>query len=69
MATATAQLEIPRDILDSARLSLEELRVEIAVHLYLEVQIAKLVWEELNAGGRPHPGSREVADAGVGSDP
>ena len=34
MATATAHLEIPRDILDSARLSLEELRVEIAVHLF-----------------------------------
>ncbi len=34
MATAIAQLEIPRDILDSARLSLEELRVEIAIHLF-----------------------------------
>ncbi len=36
MATATARLEIPRDILDSARLSLEELRVEIAVHLFAQ---------------------------------
>ncbi len=36
MSTATAQLEIPRDILDSARLSLEDLRVELAVHLYAQ---------------------------------
>ncbi len=36
MATAAAQLEIPRDILDSARLSLEELRIELAVHLFAQ---------------------------------
>ena len=34
MTTATAQLEIPRDILNSARLTLEELTVELAVHLF-----------------------------------
>ncbi len=34
MATATARLEIPRDVLDTARLTLDELRVEIAVHLF-----------------------------------
>lgn len=27
-------LEIPRDLLDSARLSLDDLRTELAVHLY-----------------------------------
>ena len=27
------------------------------------IVIADAVWEELNAGGRPWPGSQEVADA------
>jgi len=31
---STAYLEIPQDILDSARLSLDQVRVELAVHLY-----------------------------------
>ena len=34
MTAAAAQLEIPLDILDSARLTLEELRGELAIHLY-----------------------------------
>lgn len=32
--TTAAHLEIPLDVLDSARLTLEELRTELAVHLY-----------------------------------
>ncbi len=32
--TSTACLEIPQDILDSARLSLDQVLVELAVHLY-----------------------------------
>lgn len=31
---SSAYLEIPQDILDSARLSLDQVRVELAVHLY-----------------------------------
>ena len=34
MTTAAAQLEIPLDVLDSARLTVEELRSELAIHLY-----------------------------------
>jgi len=32
--TTAAQLEIPRDILDSSRLTMDELRTELAIHLY-----------------------------------
>jgi predicted HTH domain antitoxin len=32
--SATAHLEIPQDVLDSARLTVDQLRVELAVHLY-----------------------------------
>lgn len=32
--TSTAYLEIPQDVLDSARLSLPQVLVELAVHLY-----------------------------------
>jgi predicted HTH domain antitoxin len=32
--TSTARLEIPQDVLDSARLTPEEARLELAVHLY-----------------------------------
>jgi predicted HTH domain antitoxin len=31
---AATYLEIPQDILDSARLSIDQLRTELAVHLY-----------------------------------
>ena len=34
MPSAAAQLEIPRDVLDSSRMSLSELKTELAVHLY-----------------------------------
>jgi len=34
MSAAVAHLEIPRDVLDSARLSLADLKVELALHLY-----------------------------------
>ena len=34
MATDTAHLDIPADVLDSARLTLDELRTELAIHLY-----------------------------------
>jgi len=32
--TSTAYLEIPQDVLDSARLTAAEARLELAVHLY-----------------------------------
>lgn len=32
--TSTSYLEIPQDVLDSARLSLDQVLVELAVHLY-----------------------------------
>lgn len=32
--SATAYLEIPQEILDSARMTADQLRVELAVHLY-----------------------------------
>ena len=38
-------------------------RFELLRDLYREVHIAIGVWEELNSGGRPHPGSKEVANA------
>ncbi len=38
-------------------------RFELLRDLYSEVHIADGVWEELNSGGRRHPGSQEVADA------
>ena len=31
---ATAYLEIPQDVLDSARMTVNQLRIELAVHLY-----------------------------------
>jgi predicted HTH domain antitoxin len=33
-------LEIPQDILDTARLTLDELKVEMAVHLYAEGRLS-----------------------------
>ena len=33
-------LEIPRDVLDSARLTLPELKVELAVHLYAQGRLS-----------------------------
>lgn len=34
------QLDIPRDILDAARLNLPQLKVEIAVHLYSQGRLS-----------------------------
>ena len=34
MPSSAAILEIPLDVLESARLDVEELRVELAIHLY-----------------------------------
>jgi len=39
MSTA-AQLEIPIEVLDSARLTVDELRSELAVHLYSEGRLS-----------------------------
>jgi predicted HTH domain antitoxin len=39
MATA-AQLDIPVDVLDSARLTLDEVRRELAVHLYAQGRLS-----------------------------
>ncbi|MGC9400239.1 MAG: HepT-like ribonuclease domain-containing protein [Anaerolineae bacterium] len=38
--STNAILEIPQDILDSARLTVDELRVELAVHLYAEGRLS-----------------------------
>ena len=37
---AVNMLEIPRDVLDSARLTLPELKVELAVHLYAQGRLS-----------------------------
>lgn len=34
MAISSAQLEIPNDVLDSARMTIAELQTELAIHLY-----------------------------------
>ncbi len=39
MSTA-AQLEIPLDVLDSARLTMDELRRELAIHLYAQGRLS-----------------------------
>lgn len=36
----TANLEIPADVLDATNLTLDELRVELAIHLYEESRLA-----------------------------
>lgn len=38
--SATSVLELPQDILDSARLTIPELRVEMAVHLYSQGRLS-----------------------------
>jgi len=38
--SVTSQLEIPRDILDSARLTMPELKVELAVYLYAQGRLS-----------------------------
>ncbi len=38
--TAVSILEIPRDVLDSARLTTSELKVEIAIHLYAQGRLS-----------------------------
>jgi predicted HTH domain antitoxin len=40
MATINPTLELPQDILDSARLTIAELKVEIAVHLYAQGRLS-----------------------------
>lgn len=40
MASTMLQLDIPRAVLSSARLSLDELKVELAVHLYQQRRLA-----------------------------
>lgn len=37
---ATTVLEVPRDVLDSARISVSELKVEIAVYLYVQGRLS-----------------------------
>ena len=36
----TTVLELPRDVLDSARISVSELKVEIAVYLYVQGRLS-----------------------------
>ena len=38
--SANTILEIPQDVLDTARLTVDELRVEMAVHLYAEGRLS-----------------------------
>lgn len=40
MMNAVNVLEVPQDVLDSARLTPSELKVEIAVHLYAQGRLA-----------------------------
>jgi predicted HTH domain antitoxin len=40
MQPAMTQMEIPRDVLDSSRLSLQELKLELAVHLYSQGRLS-----------------------------
>ncbi len=40
MPNRTRTLEVPEEILDSARLTLEELRAELAVHLYSQGRLS-----------------------------
>jgi predicted HTH domain antitoxin len=37
---ATAHLEIPQDVLDSARMTADQLLVELAVHLYAQGRLS-----------------------------
>lgn len=37
---ATARLEIPQDVLDSARMTADQLLVELAVHLYAQGRLS-----------------------------
>jgi predicted HTH domain antitoxin len=37
---STSYLEIPQDVLDSARLSLDQVLVELAVHLYAQGRLS-----------------------------
>jgi predicted HTH domain antitoxin len=40
MNTASNMIEVPQEILDSARLTTAELKVELAVHLYAQGRLA-----------------------------
>ncbi len=40
MTTPAAQLEIPTDVLDSARMTVDELRTELAIHLYQQSRLS-----------------------------
>ena len=40
MMSSVSVLEIPRDVLDSARLTIPEVRVEIAVYLYAQRRLS-----------------------------
>lgn len=38
--SATSHLEIPQDILDSARMTVDQVRIELAVHLYAQGRLS-----------------------------
>ena len=40
MTNSTTVLDVPQDVLDSARISIPELRVEIAVYLYSQERLS-----------------------------
>jgi len=40
MTNSTTVLDVPQDILDSARISIPELRVEIAIYLYSQERLS-----------------------------
>ncbi len=74
MTTPAAQLEIPTDVLDAARMTVDELRTELAIHLYQQgrLSIGKAhelaglsLWEFRQILGTrrisPHFGSEDLA--------
>ena len=40
MQPAMTKMEIPQDVLDSARLTLQDLKLELAVHLYSQARLS-----------------------------
>ena len=52
-------LELPQDVLDSARLTLPELKVELAVHLYAEGRLS--IWKGPRSGRHDLVGIPSIA--------
>ena len=65
MALTPTRLEIPTEILDSARLTLDEVKIELAVHLYevgrLSIGKARELAGQSLWDFRQIPGSRRIS--------